>query len=188
MSTDLLDAGHSLVALIDLQERLLAAMPESDRSRVVEASAILLAAAGTLDIPVVYSEQYPKGLGATVPAVRERLPSGSVGVEKTAFSCYAVEDFRKALGDRSQLVLLGQEAHVCVLQTALEANAAGRRVFVVEEAVCSRFPAHKQNALARLRAAGVVVTNVESVLFEWLRDAAHPAFKAVSALIPRARP
>ena len=84
---------------------------------------------------------------------------------------------------RTQIVLAGMETHVCILQTALELGSAGREVFVVEDAVCARTEERHQNALARLRHNGVVVTNTESVLFEWLRDATHHEFKNVSRLI-----
>ena len=84
---------------------------------------------------------------------------------------------------RKQIILAGMEAHVCVLQTALELHATGLQIFVVEDAVCSRRMKNKINALARLRQAGVIVTNTESVLFEWLRDAGHEHFKTISALI-----
>jgi nicotinamidase-related amidase len=84
---------------------------------------------------------------------------------------------------RRQVVLAGMEAHVCVLQSALDLRTAGREVFVVEDACCSRSPRNRENAMHRLRAAGVVVTNTESVVFEWLRDARHEQFKALSALL-----
>jgi nicotinamidase-related amidase len=181
----LCSADDSQLIVVDLQIRLLAAMSEADRAAMVKNAEILLQAVEALDVPVVYTEQYPKGLGPTVPAILERMPAMARGVQKTGFSCYAEESFRKAVKvtGRQQVVLIGQEAHVCVLQTALELADEGYQVFVVEEAVCSRSAFHKQNALLRMRGAGVVVTNVESVLFEWLRDAAHPQFKTVTHLI-----
>ncbi|SMF95320.1 Nicotinamidase-related amidase [Methylomagnum ishizawai] len=178
----LCSADDSVLVVVDLQIRLLAAMAEADRAHLVKHTETLLQAAGALEIPVLYTEQYPKGLGPTVPALVERLPAMALCFEKTAFSCCAAEGFLSALkaSGRGQVVLVGQEVHVCVLQTALELLALGFRVFVVEDGVCSRAQGHKHNALARLREAGAVVTNVESVLFEWLRDAAHPEFKTIS--------
>jgi len=168
-------AGSTLV-LIDVQERLAAVMP--DRESVLRSAGILLEAASRLKVPVVVTEQYPKGLGPTVPELAANLPSDATRVEKTAFSaCGAMP-----IG-RTQVVLAGMEAHVCVLQTALELAAAGREVFVVADAVCSRTQANYINALSRMHAAGVVVTNTESVVFEWLRDAAHEHFRALSKLI-----
>lgn len=151
-------------------------MPE--RASVVRATCILLEAAARLDVPVLVTEQYPKGLGPTAPELAINLPKGSVRVEKTSFSACAALPLT-----RPQVVIAGMEAHVCVLQTALELSAAGRDVFVVADAVCSRTAANYANALDRLRAAGIVVTNSESVLFEWLRDAANEHFRALSKLI-----
>jgi nicotinamidase-related amidase len=85
--------------------------------------------------------------------------------------------------DRPQVVLAGMETHVCILQTALELAAFGREVFVVEDAVCSRTEANRANAFERMRAAGVVLTNMESVLFEWLRDSTHEQFRTISKMI-----
>ncbi len=172
----LVRAADSALVVIDLQERLAAAMPS--RESVVRAAGILLDAAACLDIPVLFTEQYPKGLGSTVAEVAIKLPKGSTRIEKTAFSASAALPLT-----RPQVVLAGMEAHVCVLQTAIELAAAGREVFVVADAVCSRAEANYSNALARLRAAGVVVTNTESVLFEWLHDAAHEQFRTISKLI-----
>lgn len=184
-SHTLVSLDNSQLVMVDLQIRLLAAMAETDRAAQVKNTEILLEAASALELPVVYTEQYPKGLGPTVPAIMEHMPATALAVEKTGFSCCAAEGFRQAI-DRSgkrQIVLIGQEAHICVLQTALELLTEGFLVFVVEDAVCSRSGAHKQNALLRMRDAGVVVTNVESVLFEWVRDFSHPQFKFLANLI-----
>jgi nicotinamidase-related amidase len=104
---------------------------------------------------------------------------------KTSFSCCEAPGFLGTLDRerRPQVVLCGMEGHVCVLQTALELHELGWQVFVVEDAVCSRSPVHQGNALERMRQAGVIATNTESVLFEWLRDASHSQFRAVSALV-----
>lgn len=172
----LVRAADSALVVIDIQERLAAVMPA--REAVVRATGILLEAAARLDVPVLLTEQYPKGLGSTVPEVACKLPGGSPRMEKTCFSACAALPLT-----RPQVVLAGMEAHVCVLQTALELAAAGREVFVVADAVCSRTEANSSNALARLRAAGVTITNTESVVFEWLRDASHEHFRALSKLI-----
>ena len=181
----LCSADNSQLVVVDLQIRLLAAMSEIDRATLVKNAEIILQAASALEIPVSYTEQYPKGLGPTVPAIMENMPEGAEAIEKTCFSCCDVDAFRQSLEKtgRRQVVLIGQEAHICILQTSLELAAMGFRVFVVEDAVCSRFEVHKRNALMRMRHAGVVVTNLESVLFEWVRDATHPQFKLVSTLV-----
>jgi hypothetical protein len=181
----LLSADQSLFILVDVQARLAAAMPEDDRARVLRQGAALLRGAGLLQVPVMVSEQYPKGLGHTEPALAEAFPASATVIEKTCFACGGEQAFGEAIAaqHRPQVVIAGMEAHVCVLQTALMLHDEGYHVFVVEDAVSSRDPANRQNAMARLRQAGVTVTNAESVLFEWMRDARHPQFKAVSALI-----
>jgi nicotinamidase-related amidase len=174
-----------VLAVVDVQARLAAAMPADALSMVLRNVRRLLDAAGLLAVPVIRAEQYPAGLGATVPEVAGGVPPRSPLIEKTAFSACGADGFGAALADaaRPQVVLAGMEAHVCVLQTALELAASGREVYVVEDAVCSRDPANKANGLARLRQAGIRVASTESVLFEWLRDADHPRFRDVSALI-----
>lgn len=171
------------LVLIDLQEKLSAAMPPERMQHVSQQAAILLQAAQHLAIPTVVTEQYPKGLGNTLPALKALMPHAAY-VEKTAFSACGEAKFTQKLHrDLSQVVLFGMEAHICVLQTALDLTAMGKQVFVVEDAVISRAAANQTNAIARLRDAGCIVTNTESVLFECLGGAHHPAFKAVSALI-----
>jgi nicotinamidase-related amidase len=178
-------AGDARLVVIDVQTRLAAAMGEADRARVLGNLAVLLEAARALEVPVVATEQYPKGLGPTEPAVAGRLPEATRRVTKTSFSCRPAEGFLTALEDppRAQVVIAGMEAHVCVLQTAFDLHDVGYRVFVVEDAVCSRAPGNHRNALERLRQGGVEVTCTESVVFEWLGDARHPRFKALSALL-----
>ncbi len=169
----LASAADSALVVIDIQERLAAAMPPETLAAVIRNTRILMQAAELLGIPVLVTEQYPKGLGHTVAD----LPAAGTRIEKTRFSCGALD----VIG-RSQLILAGMEAHVCVLQSALELQAT-HHVFVAADAVCSRRAENRENALKRMRAAGVTVTNTESVVFEWLRDARHEHFKAISALV-----
>lgn len=172
----LVRSADSSLVVIDFQEKLAAAM--SAREAVLRAAGILVEAAGLLDIPVLVSEQYPRGLGPTVAELSEKLPASARRVEKTAFSACGCLPLT-----RGQVVLTGMEAHVCVLQTAFELRAGGREVFVVADAVCSRTEENSRNALERMAAAGIVITNVESVLFEWLRDSEHEHFRTISKLI-----
>jgi len=178
-------SADSVLVIVDLQERLAAAMVPVERMGVIRNTRILLEAANCLCIPVLVTEQYPKGLGPTVAQVVERLPEATPRLEKTFFSCAGAEPFFTALEatGRTQVILAGMESHVCVLQSAVELRAVRQGVFVVQDACCSRNQEHHANAMHRLRAAGVVVTNTESVVFEWLRDARHEHFKAVSALL-----
>lgn len=184
-SAALCSAGQSLLAVVDTQTQLAAAMPPTKRDEVLRNTAILLQAAGMLSVPVLITEQYPKGLGKTEAALTQHLPPAASIIEKTCFSCCGVADFMEAVqhSRRNQIILAGMEAHVCVLQTALDLHATGMQVFIVEDAVCSRRMRNKTNALTRLRQAGVVVANTESLLFEWLRDARHEHFKNISTLI-----
>lgn len=172
----------SQLVLIDVQDKLCSVMEAAALADVVKNCGILLQAAKLLEIPVICTEQYPKGLGATLPELATQLAQPAI--EKTCFSCNDSGTFRARLrGDRPQVVLTGMESHICVLQTALQLQVAGKQVFVVEDAVISRKPANKANALDRLRQAGVIVTNTESVVFEWLRVAEGETFKQISKLV-----
>ncbi|MGD2075990.1 MAG: isochorismatase family protein [Gammaproteobacteria bacterium] len=175
----------SVLVMVDIQERLARAMPAEDLEAFLHSGSILLRAAAELDVPVLATEQYPEGLGETLPQLRQHYPEAAGCMTKTGFSCCAAEGFTatlKTLG-RSQVILAGVESHVCVLQTALELKALGFTAFVVADAVCARSRSRTDNALSRLRQSGVIVTHSESVLFEWLGDARHPRFKAVSQLL-----
>lgn len=178
-------AQESLLVLVDIQERLASAMPNGVRERVIEQVKVLLIAAKVLSIPVVVTEQYPKGLGPTKSELKILLPSETNIIEKTSFSCVHADGFNQQIADsqRKTVILTGMETHICVLQTALDLRAQGFQVFVVEDAVSSRSKASQYNALQRLRLAGVIVTTVESVIFEWLGDAKHPEFKTLAKLI-----
>lgn len=172
-----------MLVIVDLQERLAAAMAPSVLALVIRNTRILLEAAGRLGIPVLVTEQYSKGLGPTAAPIVEALPADAPRFEKTCFSGAQPLSAAIQAAGRSQVILAGMEAHVCVLQSALDLRAARCEVFVVEDACCSRSVENHRNAMNRLRAAGIVVTNSESVVFEWLRDARHEHFKAVSALL-----
>jgi len=178
-------ADDSVLVIIDVQERLAAAMSPGVRAGVVRNARILLEAATRLGVPTLVTEQYPKGLGPTVAQVAEMLPGGTPRFEKTCFSCVGAASFSAALDEsgRTQVILAGMEAHVCILQSALELRAVRQEVFVIEDACCSRNREHHANAMDRLRTAGVLVCNTESVVFEWLRDARHEHFNAISALL-----
>ncbi|PCJ32958.1 MAG: hydrolase [Gammaproteobacteria bacterium] len=161
-------------------------MPEGERSSVVSNAQVLLTAAEQLTIPVIVTEQYPKGLGPTAPELMGLLQKQQATIiEKTSFSCLQSEPFSQQLKktERKQIVLLGMESHICILQSALALKAEGYTVHVIEDAICSRKDHHTQNSLQRMRQAGVIINNVESALFEWLGDAKHPSFRVLSKLI-----
>jgi len=179
----LADARHSLLLVIDVQTRLATAMPETVRTQLFKNTQQLCKAAKYLQVPILHTEQYPKGLGATDSSLKLQLKDPAI--EKTSFSCCKAESFLTLLekNKRPQIILCGMETHVCVLQTALELQAENYQVFVIEDALASRHKQHHENALSRMQQAGIIISNIESLLFEWLADASHPDFKTVSALI-----
>lgn len=178
----LIDRNKALLLVVDIQERLVPAM--QDPESLVRQAGILLRAATHLEIPVVASEQYPAGLGHTVAPLVEALPDGAVQ-EKLAFSCWGDEGLRNRLesSGRRQIVLAGIEAHVCVLQTALQLRETGYSVFVVRDAVSSRRPESIETALTRMQNAGIQPVTTEMVVFEWLERAGTPEFRELSKLI-----
>lgn len=181
--TNMTIADHSQLAIIDVQVKLCAVMSAPDMQAVANNCSRLVQAANLLAVPVVVTEQYPQGLGETIADITQYL--GHIKpIAKTAFSACAEPKFKAQLQrDKSQVILAGMETHICVLQTALDLIAQGKQVFVVEDAVISRNEANKSNAISRLAHAGCIVTNTESVLYEWLGNAKHESFKAISMLI-----
>jgi len=175
-----LERGSSALLIIDAQDRLMAAMPRRD---ITEARVARMArGAGVLSVPVVLTEQYPKGLGRTAPAVLEAA-GGAPVFEKTSFNCLDEDGVEQALKGRSHVMLAGAEAHICVLQTCLALLRSGRCVHVLGDCVASRSPSDKRAALATMRQAGAVVTTSEAALFQILGGAGAPEFKSVSALV-----
>ncbi len=182
---NLCSAAQSQLLIIDIQERLAAAMETKSREGVLSNSAILLQAAALLEIPVIKTEQYSKGLGPTEQSLLDHLPTSSSNYEKMSFSCCGSDEFcATALDtDRKQFILTGMETHVCVLQTAFELQQRGYQPFVVADAVCSRSGRNRRIALRRMAQAGITITSTESVLFEWIRDASHPQFRTISKML-----
>lgn len=188
---ELADSNRSILVVIDLQGKLVEKVHRSPL--VLAATHRLLELAELYAVPVVLTEQYPRGLGPTHPEILARYEALTVPrrrVEKGAFGCYGDPGFEAALaevrpglaaGDR-QLIVAGIEAHVCVLQTVLEARRLGQQVHLCWEAVSGRGAEHRREALERMRQAGAVVSNLESVGFEWARHKDHAQFKAMSAL------
>lgn len=178
----LMDRATSQLLVVDMQERLAPVI--SNIGMIEKRCGILIQAARELSVPIVISEQYPKGLGGTLPGLM-RLAGINQAFEKMEFSCFANGALRDALTrvEGRNTIICGIEAHVCVMQTALEMKAAGRAVTLVADAVSSRDEENRTIALSRMRTAGIDVVTSEMVLFEWLRTAAAPAFKAISALI-----
>ena len=175
----LLTANGAVLLLIDLQQRLVPAIHDSD---TVVARAVRLAeAARILDVPIRATEQYPAGLGPTVPPL---AAYPQVVVSKTTFSAAGAPDFPGLFpAGVSQIVVAGCEAHVCVLQTVLDLLAAGQHVVLAADATGSRDPADRMAAIDRARQHGAEIVTSEMVLFEWLRDAQDPNFREVQKLL-----
>lgn len=178
--------NESLFLIIDIQERLLPVMAEADAC--LAANKMLLEGLGHLGVPCLFSEQYPKGLGPTLQALRDLAPQAGV-LPKLSFSCMDDPGLSQALEDsgRKTVILGGIEAHVCVLQTALDLLEAGYRPVLVADAVGSRFTRDRDLALERMARVGIVITSTESLLFELTRSAASPAFKEISRLAKQER-
>ncbi len=160
-------------------------MPDKVISRLRKNTDILLKAANQLNVPVITTAQYPRGLGPIEEFISEQLNDSASHFDKTCFSCLGAENLSEYLKQLSkkQIILTGIESHICVLQSALDFLAEGYDVFVVTDAIASRKSSSYETALMRLNLAGCSLLNTESVLFEWLRNAAHPEFKTLSKLI-----
>ena len=176
-----LRTDNTACLIVDIQERLTPALHEAER--FTAACTLLIQGLHALGIPMMATEQYPQGLGTTLPEIKSLLPDTPF-VEKTRFSAVLpeTEDFIRR-HNAQNIVLIGAEAHICMLQTALDLRAQGLNVYIPAECAASRNPANKTNGLEQMRAAGVTVGNGESLLFALLRDAKHPAFKTISKLV-----
>jgi nicotinamidase-related amidase len=169
----------SLLCVVDIQERLIPAIPTGPQ--VVAMAGRLADAAALLGVRSLLTEQYPQGLGPTPPDLAAKLPPA---VAKMAFSCCGCEAFTAALAnDIESALLCGLETHVCIQQTALDLLARGLTVFIAVDAVGSRHPLDHEIALRRLEASGAILTTTEAVLFEWCGSADHPQFQAVRKLV-----
>lgn len=173
---------NTVLAVIDIQERLAAAMPNF--AGLLGPIRRMIRAADALGVATIVTEQYPDGLGPTVPEVADCLPGTSARIEKTTFSCWGTPQFAESANRWSprNVILVGMETHVCVEQTALDALTRGLRVFVPVDAVASRHDIDRETSLDRMMASGAVVTTVEAVVFALLRHSRHPAFRTISAL------
>lgn len=178
----MLEIEKSCLVVIDVQGKLSQLM--HCRAELFKNIRILIKASKLLAVPVIWCQQCPKALGPTVPEIAELLAEVEP-IDKTDFSCCGVEEFNKKLNslNRSQILLCGIEAHVCVYQTAIDLLEAGKQVNIIADAVSSRTAANKQIAIEKMRDKGVEIGSVEMVLFELLRTAEHPHFKAIAGLI-----
>jgi hypothetical protein len=172
---------NTALLIVDIQERLLPALHE--HQAFLAACRQFITGANLLGVPHIITEQYPKGLGATVPDIALLTPDAPK-FSKTQFSAYTAE-VAAALQSRQpeNIVLIGCETHICMLQTVLDLRQQGYNVFIPQECATSRTAVNKANGLQQIQAAGGIVSNIESLLFMLLKDAQHPQFKAISKLI-----
>lgn len=179
---NMLDKNDSLLLIIDVQEKLVNAL---DKSIVVTRTTTLTKAAKILEIPIVATQQYPKGLGLTVETVSQNFTPDTKIIDKTAFSAVKEEGFLNVLKsfNKKQIVVCGIETHVCVHQTVADLITEGFEVYVVKDACASRNKYEFKQGIERMQSNGAKITCLEIVLFEWLKDAKHPNFREIQSLI-----
>ncbi len=172
---------ESLLLIIDIQERLVPAMKYGEQ--VIKNTNVLISTAKEMDMPIIVTEQYPRGLGQTVSEINDRLEN-VLKFEKTLFTACTeqVVDALKATG-RKKIIITGMEAHVCVFQTARDLIGLGYEVFIVSDGVSSRHKENYRNGLELMKNMGAVVTNTETVFFDLMKEASIPEFKVLSKLI-----
>lgn len=183
---DRLEAASSCLVVVDVQERLLPAMPEARRGLVLANVERLLEGARILGVSVLATEQYPKGLGPTVPGIRSKLESvGASPIEKVTFDACGEPAFLRALAATSarSVIVTGVETHVCVFQTARELVRLGYATYVVADAVASRSEESRSAGLSLIERAGAIVTVTETCLFDWTKRAGTDEFRAISKLV-----
>lgn len=175
----LISKSDSCLLIIDVQERLAPAANEP--RRVIDGCSRLLKGAGILGVPVIITEQYPKGLGASIFDIRDAAPENAFYFPKTSLSAVGQDGFTQHFDalNKKQVVIAGVEEHICVLQTAVELKERGCDVFVVTDASGSRTAENEQAAQERFKQEGITLVTVEMVLFEWLRKAGTPEFKDI---------
>ncbi len=178
----LLSRDETALIIIDVQEKLFEKV--EDREKIADNICRLIRFANILGIPIILTEQYPKGLGPTIHRIRELIPNVKP-IEKIEFSCMASEEFRRRISEIKvkNLVLTGIEAHICVAQTAIEAITSGYKVYVVYDAISSRHREDKAIAIERMKQHGVYMVTSEMLMYEVLRRAGTPEFKEILKLV-----
>lgn len=177
-----LSAENTVLVAIDFQDRLFPVMHEKEQ--LLDNTLKLIRGMQALDVPVLLTEQYPKGLGPTLPEIKGLLPDAQP-IQKTCFSCCDNDEFLRALESlgRRQVLVCGIEAHICVYQTAMALLRDGYDVQVVADCISSRKPDNKLTCLFRMGAVGVSPTTMEMALFELLKVAKGDAFKQISSIV-----
>lgn len=178
----MLETGNTVLLLIDFQEKLFSVM--HDKEKMLRNIVKLIKGIQVLEIPIILTEQYPKGLGPTIPEIKELIPNVKP-IEKVCFNCCDEASFGEALGSlkRKQVLIAGIETHICVYQTAMALARTGYEVQVVSDGVSSRDMENKLVALFKMGAAGISPTTTETALFELLKVAKGDKFKQISSVV-----
>ena len=182
MKTGLISKEETVLVIIDVQENLFAHIAEKEK--LAENLTRLIQFAHVMKIPIILTEQYPKGLGQTIPQVKQLVPNIQP-IEKVEFSCFGSQRFKEALTktQAKTLIITGIEAHICITQTAIEGLENGFRTYVVEDATSSRSLEDKATAIHRIRQNGVTVVSTEMLIYELLKKAGTPEFKETLKLV-----
>ena len=182
----LLDRSRAALAVIDMQEAFAKIIPDFDE--IVERVGLMVQAAKLLGVPIIVTEQYPKGLGRTAPAIAEHLPEGYSPIEKLSFSACGAREFDMRLRERhiEQVMLCGIEAHICVSQTAHDLLQNGYQAHLLSDAVSTRLAMNRELAINKMAKAGAIIPSIEMALFE-LCPAGTPEFKQMQALVKQLR-
>ena len=178
-----LSREHAALAVIDMQDAFRPVIP--DFGQVATQIGKAVEGARLLEIPIIVTEQYPRGLRHTAEEVLRFIPADNEVIEKICFSAYGVESFRSRLISRNikQVIVCGIEAHICVSQTVLDLLSNGLEVYLLVDCITSRRPQSKDVALSRMTQAGAIPSNLEMALFEMMGTAESPQFKALQSLI-----
>lgn len=181
----MLSAENSLLLIIDVQNRLVGAL---NKNIVVKKTEIVANAAKILNIPLIITEQYPKGLGTTVLEVKNALPPDTLFVEKTYFNALLEDGMLDKIKsyNKNQIIISGIETHICVYQTACALKEEGFDVYILKDACASRNKYEFKQGIEAMAQNGIKISCTEMVIFEWLKGAKHPMFKEVQALIKQA--
>ncbi len=173
------------LVIIDIQERFFPAMEEERKEAFLENTGLLLQLAKTLDLPVLVTEQYPKGLGRTIPPVLEELPQGTEPIEKLCFSSWRADGFAERFRevDAACAIVVGLESHVCVLQTVIDMLSQNIWVHVPRDAVISRTRENCETGLRLMDRAGALISSTETLIFQMLERAGTDEFKIMSKLL-----
>ena len=174
--------NDTAAVIIDIQERLLPHIFENEK--ILRNNLKLIDGLRVLSVPLFVTQQYTRGLGATVPSIAEKFPTFNY-IEKVSFSCFDEPDFEEKLkkSGKAYIILSGIETHVCILQTCLDLLTAGFLPVIVEDCVSSRNPDDKRVAIVRMRQEGAIITTLESILFELTRTAGNEIFKSISKIV-----